>query len=103
VAIWQEVVEHSRRVKRAILAAGQERLPSEYVRVPQRELTTSVGLRRQILPGVVLQDRVGDQMVMGHYNAELSSMAAPGWVQKKIVERQQNRACEECLPEERPR
>ena len=61
----ENVEYQAQRVQRRVLPIGQERVTGEDVRIPEWQFSVVDRLDQELLPGVVLQNQIGDQMVLG--------------------------------------
>ncbi len=71
-----------------MLTVGQKRRSSKQVRVPERNLTVAKTIRDKPLPGVILNDEVADQAVVGEECVEFARRGAPGGPLKEVVGRE---------------
>ncbi len=71
-----------------MLAVGQEGSPGKQVRVPQGNFTAGGAGEHKLLPGIVLDDEVADEGVMGNGGGELVGRGSPRRPLEKVVGRQ---------------
>ncbi|PKO23458.1 MAG: hypothetical protein CVU38_03900 [Chloroflexi bacterium HGW-Chloroflexi-1] len=90
----QDVEEDAERVQGRLLARGHEWRAGEETRVPQHicRAARAQRLDDQRLPGVVLQDQIADQRVVGHTHAKRPGITLPGLKGEKVVDREQRLA-----------
>ena len=72
-----------------MLAVGQERMTGEDVGIPKREGPALDRLYQEALPGIVLQDQVGEKVVVGLAHTQLSSGRPEGLELEERIRRQQ--------------
>ena len=82
-----------------MLSPGQEGHPREEVRVPEGDFPVAKGLAQEGLPGVVLQDEVGEQVVVGDGDPHLRGKGFPRLEGEQVVRREQRLPPEDDGPE----
>ncbi len=85
----EDVEENTERIERRVLTGRQKRQPAEQVRVPQGRLSGRDGFTDEVLPRVVLEDEVAQQLVVGRAHAKLRGERVPGLHRKEVVDREQ--------------
>ncbi len=95
-----DVEEDAEGIEGGVLAGGQEGHAGEDIGIPEGELAGLDALHDEALPGVVLQDEVAEELVVGHGDAELVGEGAPGLEGEEVVGGQQRLAAEDDRPEE---
>ena len=72
-----------------MLPIGQERVTGEDVRIPEWQLPVVDRLDQELLPGIVLQNQIGDQVVLGKGYSYVSGCRLVRFERKEVVGRQQ--------------
>ncbi len=72
-----------------MLPVGQEGVPGEDIRVPERQLAAADRLDEETLPGVVLQDQVSDQVILRKGHPQVGGRRPVGLKQEEAVGRHQ--------------
>ena len=83
----QDVVDDAKWVERGVLACGQEGDAGEEIGVPQGQFPILDRLQDQPLPGVVLEDEVAHQTVLGDPYPKLLGKGRPRRKAEQNVER----------------
>ena len=95
------VEQNAQRVQRTVLTGSHERLATQNVRVPERQLAGGEALAGETLPRVVLEDRVSDKRIVRQTDAKIVGVGLPGRVAEQCVNWQERAAGQQRRPNER--
>ena len=77
-----------------MLAGGQEGRAGKEIGVPERDFAGEEAVDKEAFPGVIFDDQVGEQGVLGHGRSHFFGRSRPGRPLEEIIDRQHRLAAQ---------